>query len=111
MPCYTTTTVKLSEKVKWDLTRMQSAVIPVGLSGILSNDGALRITGRDFSARVQSGILTISGFNQQATEQAKKILYQAYSAQVLRDASKRFGWRITSESKNNSGLLQIQMNR
>jgi hypothetical protein len=109
MPCFSVTTITFDVQ-NWKNERMLKALhsseFTVGQIG-----NRLQIDGMGISARITNGRLEISGRNEMIIEAAKKKLYQYYSAQTVKDASIRFGFKIQNQSKTPNGLMQITIGR
>ncbi|MDD5060688.1 MAG: hypothetical protein PHN44_00185 [Candidatus Marinimicrobia bacterium] len=93
MPCFTVTTVK-ADIGKLNLERVKTVL----QSG-------------SFNARIINGQLEVYGRTVEAAETTKKQILQAYSAQTIKDASKRFGFRINTQSKLSNGNIQLHLSR
>jgi hypothetical protein len=86
-----------TNNLKWSEERLQKVLKTIDLVGyyVTFENGSLRITGR----------------STEKCEEIKKLIIQGYSAQVLKDASKKFGFVIKKQTKTTNGLTQLHMGR
>jgi hypothetical protein len=96
MPCYTVTTIK-NDVGKWNVDRWNTVkkAFPSELRDVEYTSGQL-IT-RSYSANSNDLLV--------------KTATRLYTAQTIKDASKRFGWRVAGESTTATGNIQLQLRR
>lgn len=100
MPCYSTTTLNV------DIDKLNMSRLNPIIQALNNKYGESEAYGR-----INNGKLEIGGKTDYHAEQYKKALLQQYSAQVIKDASKRFGWNVKAESVTKAGLTQLTLGR
>lgn len=94
MPCYTVRTVSVELKIA-DLTVLERGLAAAGFAVRRTGD-VVRATRGGVTAVIQGGQVTVTEGN----EAVIPLIKQAYSAEAVRTAAKRFGWDVTPNRTN-----------
>lgn len=94
MPCWTTTTVK-TDVGKWNLERFNRVTVANNLYGVSLREGQL-IT-REASPEAHQALISK--------------VQRLYAELTIKDAAKRFGWRVAGTTVTKSNTTTIQLKR
>jgi hypothetical protein len=96
MPCYTVTTIK-TDVGKWNVDRWN----------IVKKQFSSELRDVEYS----NGQLITRAYSANSNDLLIKTASRLYAAQTIRDASKRFGWRVAGDSTTATGNIQLQLRR
>lgn len=114
MPCDQRLTIRTTLK-NVDLERMARALDAIGITGayIFKYGDANQLTARGNGCDItlsHDGLLSVTGYNTARNDEMTRKITQGYSAQVVRDAATRFGFRVSTKTSENN-TIQITLSK
>lgn len=97
MPCYTVTTIK-TDVGKWNVDRWE----------IIKRENFKALSGIEYR---NGEIISYTSMNKEQFDTKVLSAKRLYAEQTVKDASKRFGWRVAGKSVSQKGNITLQLKR